>query len=199
MSLQILLSLWGKEISAMSHSERRWYDTDPSTSHFVKTIQVFPEPVQAVICKALINLADLKFKAGERLLNYKSMGKNKLLSMYASKNRRRAYDQSPMTHRIMHYGQFLAPSEKDYLIEKANGVVSMTTDYLGHCKTFQEPPTLQVIGELADEYLDKGESAAQDYLKQIQGTFEGKQDKPEKSPMQRFEVIEIIGDKIQST
>ncbi len=152
-------------------SARRWYDAYPDVTRFIRAIQVFPAEVQSIICKAVVEMANLEFRVEEQLNQHRSLGSEKLRAFYLARNKRRTYDQNQYVHQTMNYTAILSEENRQFLMQKANEVISLTIDYFGLCKHYQKTPSMDDVSKITEHSIQDGVSAARRYMRQVREIF----------------------------
>jgi len=75
---------------------QRWYDKDPRIIDALDIIKELPDEVQEELAKSIINFVNLLRESNRYIAEPSlSIGKNKVLGLYKSSQKRRWYDSSP--------------------------------------------------------------------------------------------------------
>jgi len=81
----------------------RFYDQEPSVSQAVELLLVLPQEMQSIIADGISLIAEQEFRANELMKELKSLGTEKVLAVYKSKQKKRAYDKNHAVHRAINY------------------------------------------------------------------------------------------------
>ncbi len=134
----------------------RWYDQDPTLSKSVQLIDTFPSEIQSIVAEAIMQLAERECNIKELLDNLRSLGPDKVLGMYKSKNKRRRYDGNSSVHQALNYMFILSDNNRLFMAGKIIEIVNHIYDYLRICKTFRKLPDPDDIQAVVDAYLELG-------------------------------------------
>lgn len=134
----------------------RWYDQDPTLSKSVHLIGTFPNEIQGIVAEAIMRLAERECNIKELLENLRSLGPDKVLGMYKSKNKRRKYDGNGTVHQALNYMFILSDSNRLFMAGKIIEIVNHIYDYLRICKTFRRLPDPGDIQAVVNAYLELG-------------------------------------------
>ena len=99
------------------HLSNRWYDKDPSMSGMLDIIQDLPENQQEELSTTVIQLVNMLRKNRPDEEIPLSIGKNKVLGLYKSFNRRRWYDKNMALMSAMNVISTLPPDESKKITE----------------------------------------------------------------------------------
>src|SRR5690606_18151945 len=98
-------------------SYKRWYDRQPRLSQAVRLMMLFPDEVKSIISDGIMLLANREFQVSEQMNSFRTLGSEKILGLYKSKNKRREYDQNELLHKAMNYLYILSEKNQDFMAE----------------------------------------------------------------------------------
>lgn len=151
--------------------KQRWYEQDPLLKQSIELLQAFPDEILTIVAEGVNQIAEDEFKAEELIRSYKSIGQEKILALYKSKNKKRSYDKNPTMHKTVNYILLISEENRTILAKKIIELVSVVRDYFQICKESQNRPVSTQVKSLRDDYIAKGLKAAQEKLKQIRQSF----------------------------
>lgn len=149
----------------------RWYDRQPKLSQACKLLFAFPDEIKSVISEAILIIANQEFRQKEQREQMRSLGREKILGLYKSKNRRREYDINPLLHQAMNYLYLLSEEKRDFMAEHVLTMVSYIQDYLQACQVTENKPSLENVTLITDLYVKSGDKAVKTFLKQLRFEF----------------------------
>lgn len=149
----------------------RWYDRNPRLSVAVQLMMVFPDEFKTIICEGISLLAEREFKVNELIYQFKSLGSDKVLSLFKSKQRKRDYDEHPAMHQTMNYLYVLSDEHKTFMANHIISLVEVVQDYLRLCQRARHAPESQAVGTLTNAYVNTGRDSARVMLKQFEARF----------------------------
>ncbi|MEB3286234.1 MAG: hypothetical protein VKJ04_01900 [Vampirovibrionales bacterium] len=152
---------------------RRWYEREPMVKQSIELLETFPDEILTIVAEGVNKVAEQEFRAAELMKTYKSLGQEKIISLYKSKNKLRSYDKNAMMHKAVNY--FLLISEENRLVmsTKVIELVGVVRDYLHVCKEASEPPVALHVTTIRDSYVEAGLKGARQKLLQIRELFLG--------------------------
>jgi hypothetical protein len=154
--------------------KKRFYDQDPSVSQAIELLLIFPEEMQAVIADGLSTIAEQEFRANEMINDFKSMGSDKVLALYKSKQKKRKYDKNPTVHRAMNYMMILSPENRVIISKKILEMITFLQGYLITCKNLTTAPSLNGVERIRDVYVQFGPDDVRHFLAAMQEEFMNK-------------------------
>lgn len=149
--------------------KRRWYDYRPILFHALDLMTSVPTDVCDVVANEINGFAEQEYEADAitHADGPKSLGKDKVLALYKSKNRQRQLDQSDALHILLNY-LFILPEKQQYaLATQILGVSAVVYDYVSACRVFDCSPDTADIRRLSDLYFDTGMDSAKGALEVI--------------------------------
>ncbi len=159
----------------MDHrTHQRWYDKHKSLGKCIELLESFPPEIQSIIAEGIITLSERECQAHEILQSLKSMGAEKILGMYKSKNKRRSYDNDPTLHRAMTYLYVLSEENQLFMASQIMDLLNYIYDYLKTCKAFEADPTVEEVASVTRTFVDSGSSEAKQFLEQVRTEFKTK-------------------------
>jgi hypothetical protein len=133
----------------------------------VELLETFPGEIQAVIAEGIIRLAERECQANEALSNLRSLGPDKVLGIFKSKNRRRGYDKNNPMHQAMNYLFILSDQNRVFIANQVIELVNFIYEYLKICRMYQVSARLEEVSELIRLYLEAGTVEAHQMLEDI--------------------------------
>ena len=153
---------------ADNRQKQRWYDQKQQVATAIEMLLTLPEELQTIICRSVVLLANREFKAEEQLHNLKSLGTDKVLALFKSKNKKRHYDQNQTAHVALNYMGFLSEDNQQFMVVSITDMMGLVREYLQLCKTTEQSPEHVHIGALTDGYVTQGKEATDVILKAIE-------------------------------
>lgn len=141
------------------HSNR-FYDQDPVVSQAVKLLLMLPSEIQTLAAECLSKIAETEYRMIEMLQETKSLGSDKIMALYKSKQKKREYDQNPAMHRALNYLMLLTAENRRMIAHRIVGLISHIQDYLKACQKFSIAPSYQQMGDVAIMYMHRGPDEA---------------------------------------
>jgi hypothetical protein len=161
------------------HPRRRWHDNRGELSEAFELLDSIPKEALPLIADAIIARAEKEFRASDLLRSLSSLGSEKVLALYKSKNRMRSYDKDPDLHRIVN-NFFVLPDENQMeLASQFLGFTDMVIDYLAVCDSFGLEPKEKELESLQRRFVDEGLTSARQYLAEIHGKYHEEIGEPE--------------------
>lgn len=151
----------------MNH-DNRWYDHEPKTATAINMLLLFPKEVQRVLGNGVCSLAEGEFEVNSLLENLRSLGSEKVLALYKSKEKRRKYDQLPGMHASVNYLYLMPPQNRGLLVDKVRELTNNVAQYLQMCKTTTHEAAVREIDELTKTYVKNGMQSAQNLIRRIE-------------------------------
>ncbi len=149
----------------------RFYDRDVNVSRAVELLLVLPFDLQSIIADGIAFIAEQEFRANELLRELKSLGTEKVLAVYKSKQRKRDYDKNPAMHKAINYLMVLSDDNRLWMAKKIVGLVAHLKEYLQTCRLYSMSPTQQGVGSLTRAYTHQGAEEVKLYLKAVEAEF----------------------------
>lgn len=145
-------------------TRKRFYDGEPSTSQAVDLMLKFPDELQTVLANSMSMVAEGDYKADEILNDLKSLGTEKVLALYKSKQKKRDYDKNPSFHRAMNYMMVMTPQNRQAISGKVLVLMGHVQEYLKVCKEKGVNPSVSTIENLAEVYVKQGNDQAKSFI-----------------------------------
>lgn len=152
-------------------SGHRFYDRDQSVCEAVNVTRQLPRDFQGVLAKGISQIAIRDHQADHRLSQLKSLGAERILPLYKSKNKRRDYDQVPEFHTAMSYLQVLSEDERRKLAEKVIELAEFAREYVEKCKYTALLPDQSKMENIQENYLRLETAKARQYLEATRQAF----------------------------
>ncbi len=150
---------------------KRWYDQDNRVSTAVHMIMKFPPEMQSIICRGIYLLAEKEFRANELITEFKTLGTEKVLAMYKSKEKKRTYDANPNVHKAMNYLYLLSEQNRNLMATHILSLMSVMQEYLQICQNARQAPKAGEVEELTDSYVANGIQAAKSMLAELEKVY----------------------------
>ncbi len=150
----------------------RFYEKNPTVKQAVTTLFKFPAEIRSVLAKGMCAIAETDFNAHIRIQDLKSLGKDKVLALYKSQEKRRDYDTDPYLSKAMNYLMILEPPDQFFLAVKVNDLINVVSEFMILCHQHAQKIQLAVIERLTGTYVHCGLNEAEDLLHTIQHKFE---------------------------
>jgi hypothetical protein len=148
-------------------SIKRFYDGEPTTSQVVNLMLKFPDELQTVLGNSMSEIAARDFNADEILNDLKSLGTEKVLSMYKSKQKKRDYDRNAAFHQAMNYMMVMSSQNRQAISGKVLVLMGHMQEYLQVCKERNASPSAQVMADIADVYIKEGSDQAKGFISEL--------------------------------
>ncbi len=148
--------------------DRRWYDRDQKSSLAIETILKLPPEMQQIICKAVMQLAEKEIKDREDLENFRSVGMDKILSLYKAKERKREYDRNDQMHDTLNYLGLLSEENRCFVSQVVLDIMLLIQEYLKMCQENDLAVRRRDFEDLTAAYVRRGSS----YARQLLGKME---------------------------
>lgn len=157
-----------KETGRMEASHpRRWYDRQPTLSQSVRLMILLPDEIKSIVSDGIMVLANREFRAQERLQSYRSLGDEKVMGLYKSKNKRREYDTNETLHKAMNYLYILSEDNQDIMADHILQLVGYIQKYLSTCRVFETDPSLEDVLRITQTYIEEGNAEVEQFLVQL--------------------------------
>jgi hypothetical protein len=114
------------------HYAKRWYDPDEKLSYSVRVLEKLPEALIDPVCTSVIALAEFEHALHKTL---KTLGHEKLMALYKSKQKLRDLDKILTFHSMMNYLSSSPSHVCKALAEHLYEFVQKTEHYLTQCST----------------------------------------------------------------
>lgn len=146
----------------------RWYEQQPVVSKSVSLLESFPPEFQVSLGETIIELAEKHCSAKDLMNNLRSLGPEKVLSIFKSKSKQRKTDQVQEVHQAMNYMLILPDKDRLYIAEQIIEVVGQLFEYFKFCKANSTSPNPVVVSELCTAYIRREFGSLQDFLAQLE-------------------------------
>lgn len=156
---------------ASKKASARWYDKRPQVKQSVEVLTTFPDEILTIIAEGINVIVEREYKASELLKSFKSLGTEKILGLYKSKNKMRKMDQNPTLHKTINYMFVISEENQVAVAKQVLELVTVIHDYLKTCKETSQPATMNHVSKLRNSYVDKGLVDAKKLLKSIREEF----------------------------
>ncbi|MGE0200216.1 MAG: hypothetical protein AB7P76_04530 [Candidatus Melainabacteria bacterium] len=160
-----------KKIVIDPMKQKRWYDAKPELAQSVDLLASFPEQIQTIVAKGIIQLAEQECNAREVMNSLKSLGAETILGIYKSKNKRRPYDSNPAFHQAMVYLYILTPASREFMARQIIQLVDYIREYFATCNTFHSAPSAEVVSKVTEAFLANQNDDVEKFLKMLEERF----------------------------
>lgn len=147
----------------------RFYEQDPTVKFAVEFLLTFPDAVQERIGGGLSQIAVRDYKVTQLL---KSLGKEKILALYALQKKRRAYDQIQTIHQTMAYLLVLPDERRREFASQVSELTTFVYEYMKDCEGYNASPQLEVLEKLITLYLQQGSQYVSMFIKALRGILQ---------------------------
>lgn len=177
----------------------RFYEQDPSVKFSIEFLFTFPQSVQTIIARGFGQIAVRDYKAHQVLNNEtKSLGKDKILALYALRQKRRSYDKNQTVHQAMSYMMVLPEESRRSLAQRLSELSSFIYEYIKDCQIAGDIPQVEILDNLTDLYVREGSIYVSQFLKLLRTRLEAaalaaKDTQPEKPASPHLELIKDAG------
>jgi hypothetical protein len=160
-----------REVSEPKPEIKRWYDSKPGMSRALKMLERFPESVVQIVAEGVLTIAHRDYEISQAMKSLRSLGPDRVMGLYKSKQRRRTYDACPSLHRAVNTVYVLSDERQKFLISKMNALIDYTITYLKDCQAFEVEPSEDNLAELVNTYVESGPAQAEKLLDSLRQTF----------------------------
>lgn len=157
----------GQPNNTSKETVRRWYDHQQPLCSTLKLLRQFPAEVTAIVSDGLVYLAERRYQADQSHSIRRNIGRERVLSLYKSKNKRRFYDTVPSLHKAMNYHFVMPQSIQKSLSEDSLEMVMTVVDYFSLCNQREISPTLNQLQLITIFYVENGKDGVRRYLDAI--------------------------------
>jgi hypothetical protein len=150
------------------YANRRWYDEVSEAAQLVGLLQKFPPAFQTIFAEGMLLMAEQRFGANELMRSIKSLGREKVLALYKSKNKLRVLDQNQSVFNALNQMMVLSTEQ---CVELARTFVDLLLEvivYIKLCKNAQQSPSHEVVSHMTDILVARGSYAVAQYVKQLE-------------------------------
>lgn len=186
----------------MANNTRRFYEEHPTVRKAVESLFLFPDDIQRIIAKGFSIIAERDCNAVELLKEFRTLGTERVLSLYKSKKKQRKYDKNPVVHDAMNYMLVMNEKSRVFLASKVIDLVGFMQDYLHVCKTHSTAPQIETVETIATTYIEHGPEQAKAFIKQLDAEFKkrllGNPDAPDEVSNGKTPSVKSVIEGIQS-
>ncbi len=152
---------------------KRWYEQDSKIAVSVQLIMKFPVELQQVIFEGVDLLVKRELKNTELANQYKTLGQEKVLAVFKSKQRKRYYDHVPEIHKAMNQIMVLPEDDQAFIAGHIIDLVKMIKEYFEAQLDSQQSSvtTKNDVKQLTDTYVKEGDDKARQYLEVLKQKF----------------------------
>ncbi len=150
---------------------KRWYDKHAELSQAVNAFLIFPDDVQSIIAEGALILAKREFSALEKENQFKSLGTEKVLALYKSKQKKRQYDANHAVHSAINHLSVLSLPEQLFMANQIITLADTVVEYMEFCKSLHRNATLSDIQSITDTHVEKGPKESKKFLMELKKTI----------------------------
>ncbi len=147
--------------------KRRWYDQSPLCSSCVELLVSLPEQSKPVVAQHMIDLAEEEFMAALSESVPKSLGQERVIGLYKSKNKYRQMDQEQTVHRAMNYFLILSDEDRLLMSRRMGSLYRLIYQYITASQSSGNPLFPDVINRIVWTYQKTGVGSATQLLEEI--------------------------------
>jgi hypothetical protein len=151
-------------------SFKRWYERQPKLALAVKLLIKLPDEIRSILGDTMMLLANKEFEA-TKYIEGRSLGGEKVLGLYKSKNKRREYDQNETLHKAMNYLYILSEENQDFMADHILKLLEYVQKYFASCQEFKAEPSLEDVATIANMYVESGAADVELFLKNLRDEF----------------------------
>ncbi len=163
-------------------ARNRWYDNTPMAFNAIGWMLSFSPSIQHTLCGYLVPIIELYKKQRQETEWLKSMGSEKVLSLYQAQQKRRDCDQRQETFKMLSKIKTLGDSDRDAVVHHLHLIISGIRLYHGVCFEMSMTPRTADIRSLIETYRQEGHASMMSALGELKGKFESRQPSPPSSP-----------------
>ncbi len=127
---------------------RRWYDQQANWSQSVDLLSRFPDNIQDEVAESMIRYAQREFNIDDLANSLKSVGPEKVLGVYKSREKRRKLDESSRVYKALTCYYVLGEEERNQMAFFVYRVTKEVFHYLEVCREGSFLPLESDIMEL---------------------------------------------------
>ncbi len=142
----------------------RWYDGRPNLTQPLGLLLKFPPTFLTILADGLNLLAEQQYQAHIILKTLKNLGKDKVLALYQSKQKRRAVDQDPLTHNIYNYLYVLPEADQNRYAKQMMELFQLVLEYLRAVRSAGAMAQPESIAMITNVFVAKGAAETQYFL-----------------------------------
>ena len=146
----------------------RWHDDRGDLTEAVNSLEQIPPEMLHLIAEAVTEKGQHDFEVEALLKSVKSMGSKKVMALYASKKKRRSYDQDPKTHELVNTFFVLEPRNQDRLARDMLDFTDHVIEYVATCEALDEEPDPRQLQRIRQIFVAHGNEAVAKYLTAIE-------------------------------
>jgi hypothetical protein len=133
--------------------KKRWYDRQQTISRSVTLLESFPAEFQIILGESIIDIAENQCRVNEVMAELRSLGPEKVLSIFKSKSKQRNLDAHQEVHQAMNYLYILSDGDRIYIANHIIALVSYFFEYFKICKTEGVQPSANIARQVSKAYL----------------------------------------------
>jgi len=150
----------------------RFYEKNPTVKQAVTLLFKFPPDVRSILARGFCAIAESDFDAHIVIKDFKRLGKEKVLALYKSAQKRREYDRDPYLTKAMNYLMILNPDQQFFISVKLLDLIHVVRDFMVVCKQHAVRLQLAMVEKITHMYVHCGRKEAEEFLTTSQNLFE---------------------------
>lgn len=150
---------------------KRWHDNRGELSEVIALLELIPLEALPYIVEGISQRAEQQYQLSSALQTLKTVGQDKVLALYKSKNRRRSYDRDPDLHKIVNYFFVLSEEKQEKLANELLRFSEYLVDYLATCEAFDLKPKPEELDEIKRRFIQQGPQPVQEFINGIHGEY----------------------------
>lgn len=152
------LSLGVGVMSKRALSKRRWHDRGGYLERVIAVLDTMPQEMRYWVVEGINGLAEKNWKVDDLL---KSVGTEKILALYKSRNKRRGYDVDPKLYKTINYFFLLPDDQQEELARKSLEFVRTMAEFAANCNEHMMTPKRDELQRLVDLFVLSGPEEVQ--------------------------------------
>ncbi len=149
-------------------SKRRWHDRGGYLERVIAVLDAMPPELLYWVVEGINGLAEKNWKVDDLL---KSVGTEKILALYKSRNKRRHYDGDPRLYKTINYFFLLPDSQQEELAHKSLQFVKIMAEFLANCNEHMMQPKRDELQRLVDLFILSGPEEVQNQIRRKHPEF----------------------------
>jgi len=156
--------------------QERFYQQDTIVKKAVEMLLVFPDDMQSVIAQGISHVTDQEFMTSRLNKHVQSLGAEKVMALFKSKQKKRDYDNNPQVHQMMNDLMILSPENRRFACEKMIELIGFITEYLQLCQAQPAAPKMETVENITETYVKMDKRACQEFMLALKKEFMNKLD-----------------------
>ncbi len=149
----------------------RWYDTIPMAFNAIGWMLNFSASIQHTLCGYLVPIINHYAQRRQENEWLKSLGSEKVLSLYQAQQKRRDCDQRQATFNMLNKIKTLNDTDRDTMVKHLHNMISGVRLYHGLCHDLKMTPRTADIRTLVETYRKEGKASMMTSLDELKNRF----------------------------